>query len=654
MNVITKLNRIVFGASTARRYYSNNIMKRPAEHPERDPSTLSNYSNFCLNKTDISLKINWTKQALRGLVGFSLQKKVADVSQFVLDSSFVNVHKVWLNGEPVEDFKIAERQEPLGSALTIIPKQGISDSGDNLLQIEFETTKYCTALQWLTPEQTAGKKAPYLFSQCQAIHARSLFPCFDTPAVKSKYNITIQSEHPVVSSGNTTEDEKTCPQVFDKQDTAAQVYKFVQAIPIPSYLFAIASGDLSSASIGPRSLVYSEPSKLDSCQHEFEADTENFIKTAESIVFPYDWKTFNVLVLPPSFPYGGMENPNITFATPTLISGDRQNVDVIAHELAHSWSGNLVTNCSWEHFWLNEGWTVYLERRIVGALHGEPYRHFSAIVGWKDLENAVANFGKEDEKYTQLVVDLKAQQDPDDAFSTVPYEKGSTFLFYLENLLGGKPVFDPFIPFYFTKFKGKSLDSYQFKDTLYEYFTDKKNVLDSIDWDSWFFAPGLPPKPDFDTSVADACYKLSNRWVEALSDSKKMDDYAKDFSSKDIEFWTSTQAVVFLNTVADEFEKSLVNTEEAVKALNEVYSFASSSNAEVISRWYRLAGNAKLESEYTKLANWLGTVGRMKFVRPGFRVLKSVDVKLAQETFQKNKDFYHPICRALVEKDLKT
>ncbi|KAA8897397.1 hypothetical protein TRICI_006741 [Trichomonascus ciferrii] len=628
-------------------------MKRPTESPERDPSTLSNYYNFSLNKTDISLKINWTNQALRGLVEFSLQNKVAGVSQFVLDSSFVNVHKVWLNGEPVEDFKIAERQEPLGSALTIKPKQDIPDSGDNLLQIEFETTEDCTALQWLSPEQTAGKKTPYLFSQCQAIHARSLFPCFDTPAVKSKYNITIQSDHPVVSSGNKAEDEKACPGVFDKEDTTAQVYKFVQSIPIPSYLFAIASGDLSSASIGPRSLVYSEPSKLDSCQYEFEADTENFIKTAESIVFPYDWKTFNVLVLPPSFPYGGMENPNITFATPTLISGDRQNVDVIAHELAHSWSGNLVTNCSWEHFWLNEGWTVYLERRIVGALHGEPHRHFSAIVGWKDLENAVANFGKTNEKYTQLIVDLKDQQDPDDAFSTVPYEKGSTFLFYLENLLGGKSVFDPFIPYYFTKFKGKSLDSYQFKDALYEYFTDHKDVLDSIDWNSWFFAPGLPPKPDFDTSIADVCYQLSNRWVETLSDSKKMDDYAKDFSSKDIESWTSTQAVVFLNSVADEFEKSSVNTQEAVKALNKVYSFASSSNAEVISRWYRLAGNAKLESEYTKLADWLGTVGRMKFVRPGFRTLKSVDAKLAQETFKKNKGFYHPICRALVEKDLK-
>lgn len=638
---------------------------RPKESPEIDPSTLSNYADFGVEKTDISLKINWDKQILNGRVGYTLSKKNTSVSQFILDTSYLKINRAWVNGETVDDFKLADRHEVLGSALTINPPS--LDSEDNLLEIEFETTKDCTALQFLTPEQTAGKKAPYLFSQCQAIHARSLFPCFDTPSVKSKYYITIQSAHPAVSSGNkasTEEEIAQCPDAFDRkrrnseekeqvEGGEADIYQFVQSIPIPSYLFAIASGDLSSASIGPRSDVYSEPSKLDACQYEFEADTENFIKTAENIVFPYEWKTYNVLVLPPSFPYGGMENPNITFATPTLISGDRENVDVIAHELAHSWSGNLVTNCSWEHFWLNEGWTVYLERRIVGALHGEPHRHFSAIIGWKDLENAMHSLGKDYDQYSRLVVDLKDQRDPDDAFSTVPYEKGSTFLFHLENLLGGKEVFDPFIPYYFNKFKGQSLDSYQFKDTLYEFFQqDHKETLDSIDWDSWFYTPGLPPKPDFDTSIADACYELSRRWASSLSDAKTIEDYVKDFSSKDIESWTSTQAVVFLDSTADSFEKSDINTQEAVKAMNQVYEFASSSNAEVISRWYRMAGNAQIESEYPKLANWLGTVGRMKFVRPGYRTLVAVDKKLAVETFEKNKLFYHPICRSMVEKDL--
>ncbi|GMF59754.1 unnamed protein product [[Candida] boidinii] len=201
-------------------------------------------------------------------------------------------------------------------------------------------------------------------------------------------------------------------------------FRFHQPVPIPSYLVAIASGDLVGASIGPRSTVYSEPCAIDSCQYEFKEDTENFIATAESLIFEYEWKNYDVLILNRAMPFGGMEHPNITFATPTLISGDRQNVDVIAHELAHSWSGNLVTNCSWDHFWLNEGWTVYIERRIIGKLHGEKYRQFSAIIGWTDLENSIKSMGDSAKIYSTLIQDLKDGSDPDDSFSTVPYEKG--------------------------------------------------------------------------------------------------------------------------------------------------------------------------------------------------------------------------------------
>uniref|UniRef100_A0A060T0L8 Leukotriene A(4) hydrolase n=1 Tax=Blastobotrys adeninivorans TaxID=409370 RepID=A0A060T0L8_BLAAD len=650
------------GLSSAARFLKPSFVSAPVRKmqlakqriAEEDPSTLSNYVHFTVQGTDLSLYVDWTKQALRGLVNFKLEV-AKPTDKIVLDTSYLDVHSVKVNGKPVPDFSIADRVE-LGSALTINSGELASGSA-NELAIEFSTTDKCTALQWLTPEQTAGKKVPYLFSQCQAIHARSLFPCFDTPSIKSKYRFTIQSEHPAVSSGNVASDSESTPEPFYKEaPESTNVYRFVQDIPIPSYLVAIASGDLASADIGPRSLVYSEPSKLKACQWEFEDDTEKFIQVAEKIVFPYDWKTYNVLVLPPSFPYGGMENPNITFATPTLISGDRQNVDVIAHELAHSWSGNLVTNCSWEHFWLNEGWTVYLERRIIGALHGEAHRHFSAIVGWESLESAVETFGESGKNYTKLVVDLKDRQDPDDAFSSVPYEKGSTFLFYLENLLGGKSVFDPFIPYYFDKFRYKSLDSYQFLDTVYEFFSDKKEILDSVDWESWFFDPGLPPKPQFDTSVADACYQLADRWANAIDESKTAEDYAKEFSRNDLESWTSTQQAVFIDTLVSRFDGVKKNgkpTKAAAQALAQVYSFAASSNPEVISRWYTLTVSAELTSEYQQLAHWLGTVGRMKFVRPGFRNLVSVDRKLALETFEAHKEFYHPICRAMVAKDLK-
>jgi leukotriene-A4 hydrolase len=284
-----------------------------------------------------------------------------------------------------------------------------------------------------------------MFSQCQAIHNRSIFPCQDTPDVKSTYEFKIRSSLPVVASGLST--GATLFEQGEKGESGTLQYSFLQEIPMPSYLFALASGDIATASIGPRSVVSTGPEELSDAKWEFEADTEKFIQVAEKLVYPYKWTQYNVLVLPPSFPYGGMENPVFTFATPTVVSGDRENIDVIAHELSHSWSGNLVSNASWEHFWLNEGWTTYLERRIGAAVHGESHRDFSAIIGWKALQDSVANFG-EDHEFTKLVIDLKGK-DPDDAFSSIPYEKGFHFLYYLEKLVG-KSTWDKFIPHYFT------------------------------------------------------------------------------------------------------------------------------------------------------------------------------------------------------------
>jgi len=349
-----------------------------------------------------------------------------------------------------------------------------------------------------------------MFSQCQAIHNRSIFPCQDTPDVKSTYDFKIRSPLPVVASGLSTGALNFKHGVDGESGTL--LYTFHQEIPMPSYLFAIASGDIATASIGPRSLVSTGPEELSDAKWELEQDTEKFIEVAEKIIFPYQWTQYNVLVLPPSFPYGGMENPVFTFATPTIISGDRENVDVIAHELSHSWSGNLVSNASWEHFWLNEGWTTYLERRLGAAVHGEPHRDFSAIIGWKALEDSVKLFG-EDHEFTKLVIDLKGK-DPDDAFSSIPYEKGFHFLYYLEKLVG-KSTWDKFIPHYFTTWSRKSLDSYDFKATLLDFFASDKEAsaaLAKVDWDTWFYKPGLPPKPKFDTSMVDKCYALADKW----------------------------------------------------------------------------------------------------------------------------------------------
>lgn len=341
----------------------------------------------------------------------------------------------------------------------------------------------------------------------------------------------------------------------------------------------------------------------------------------------------------------GMENPIFTFATPTIISKDRQNIDVIAHELSHSFSGNLVSNCSWEHFWLNEGWTTYLERRIQAEIHGEPHRDFSAIIGWKALQDSVERFG-EKHPYTKLIVDLKGQ-DPDDAFSSIPYEKGFVFLYTLEKLIG-KTKWDKFIPHYFNTFKEKSLDSFQFKATLLDFFAQDDEATDKLkglDWDHWFYSPGYPPKPDFDESLVKVCYELVDKWSSRTKGTKS------EFQPKasDIDGWVSNQSVVFLERMQDLPTKP---SSADIELMGEAYGYGKSENVELVSRYYVLGLRSKCEKLYHPTADLLGKVGRMKFVRPLFRTLNEVNRDLAVETFQKNKNFYHPICRQLVEKDL--
>ncbi|KAH8669078.1 peptidase family M1-domain-containing protein [Xylariales sp. PMI_506] len=601
----------------------------------RDPNTSSNYNEWKTKHTIAALSIDFPGKRLHGSVTLELEAQVDGASgEIILDSSHVAVSSVQVNGSPGK-FEIKPRTEPNGEPLHVdIP--GKAAKGDLIkLEISLSTTDGCTAVQWLTAAQSSSKKAPFMFTQAQAIHARSIFPCQDTPDVKSTYDFIIKSPYNVVASG--------IPVSGDLETSGADtVYKFQQTVPIPSYLFALASGDIVTAPIGKRSVVATAPDELEASKWELEDDMDKFLDAAEKLIFPYKWGQYNVLVLPPSFPYGGMENPIFTFATPTLISGDRQNVNVIAHELSHSWSGNLVTSCSWEHFWLNEGWTVYLERRLIAAVRGsDKWFDFSAIIGWKSLETSVNNYGK-DHPFTKLIIDHKGI-DPDDAFSRVPYEKGFHFLYYLDQLVG-RENFDKFIPHYFSKWANKSLDSYEFKTTFLNFFNNTEyhrlsDKVAGIDWESQFYDTGLPPKPDFDTSLVDVCYVLAEKW--------KTQSFVP--SSTDTTSWTGNQVLEFLNAL-QQFETPL--TPDQSQALGSTYGLASTKNYELKTAYYHIALRAKDASAYPGVAELLGQVGRMKFVRPLFQSLSKVDRELAVETFEKNKSFYHPICRRMVEKDL--
>ncbi|XP_062852198.1 leukotriene A-4 hydrolase isoform X2 [Trichomycterus rosablanca] len=429
----------------------------------------------------------------------------------------------------------------------------------------------------------------------------------------------------------------------DPSDNNRIIYRFRQPVPMPSYLIAIVVGALESREVGPRTRVWSEKEYVDKAAFEF-SETEKMLKIAENLAGPYVWGQYDVLVLPPSFPYGGMENPCVTYATPTVLAGDRSLATVIAHEISHSWTGNLVTNKTWEHFWLNEGHTVYLERMIGRAMEGEQFRQFKAMGGWKELQESVHQLGPNDGR-TNLVPNLQ-ELDPDDAYSSVPYEKGFALLYHLEELLGGPEVFMGFVKSYIQMFAYGSATTEEWKNYLFTYFKDKVDILNKVDWNGWMHTPGMPPyKPQYDTTLADACIALSQRWVKA-----KDADLA-GFSKEDIKDFSSHQLIEFLALLLLEEPLTLSH----VKRMQEVYNFNSVKNSEIHFRWLRLCIKAQWEEAVPLALKMATEQGRMKFTRPLFRDVYKFD-KFRDEaikTFKEHKDEMHPVTAIMVTRDLK-
>ncbi|KAF4518317.1 hypothetical protein B566_EDAN009105 [Ephemera danica] len=431
-----------------------------------------------------------------------------------------------------------------------------------------------------------------------SIHCRTILPCQDTPAVVTDANLTvlmsaISAGKPVAEAGG------------------MHRFKFEQAVSIHSYLLAIVVAAITSLPVSERCSVWAEESEVKASAWEF-AQAEEMLKIAEDICGPYEWGRYDLLVLPPSFGYGGMENPCITFVTPTCVAGDRSLADVIAHEISHSWTGNLVGIKNFEHFWLNEGWTMFVQRKIEARLFGVPHRHFSAILGINELTDCIKS-AKFPEYETTLVKDLNGI-DPEDVFNTVPYEKGHTLLFYLETLLGGPEAFDPFVKYYVKQFRGKTITTEQFKTCLYTFFADKKNVLDSVDWQTWFFGTGMPPViPQYDTSLAEQCSKLAERW--------------QSFSETDLSSMEKAPLLADLSSPQKrEFLHQLLLSDVTLSVvklakMRELYNMDNIRNSEVKFRWLRLCIKSKWEDRIPDALDFAVSQGRMKFVRPLFRDL---------------------------------
>ncbi|XP_033283580.1 leukotriene A-4 hydrolase isoform X2 [Orcinus orca] len=557
-----------------------------------DTCSLASPASVCRTKhLHLRCSVDFTRRVLTGTAALTVQSQEDNLRSLTLDTKDLTIEKVVINGQEVK-YALGERQSYKGSPMEISLPIALCKNQEIVIEISFETSPKSSALQWLTPEQTSGKEHPYLFSQCQAIHCRAVLPCQDTPSVKLTYSSEVSVPKELVALMSAIRDGEAP----DPEDASRKIYRFSQKVPIPCYLIALVVGALESRQIGPRTLVWSEKEQVEKSAYEFSE------------------------------------------------AGDKSLSNVIAHEISHSWTGNLVTNKTWDHFWLNEGHTVYLERHICGRLFGEKFRHFHALGGWGELRNSIKTFG-ETHPFTKLVVDL-TNVDPDVAYSSVPYEKGFALLFYLEQLLGGPEVFLGFLKAYVEKFSYKSITTDDWKDFLYSHFKDKVDILNQVDWNAWLYSPGLPPvKPNYDMTLTNACIALSQRWITG-----KEDDL-NSFSSADLKDFSSHQVNEFLAQMLQKAPLPLGH----IKRMQEVYNFSAINNSEIRFRWLRLCIQSKWEEAIPLALKMATEQGRMKFTRPLFKDLAAFDKSHDQaiRTYQEHKACMHPVTAMLVGKDLK-
>ncbi|MFN3952223.1 MAG: M1 family metallopeptidase [Thermaurantimonas sp.] len=482
--------------------------------------------------------------------------------------------------------------------------------GVQKIVIDYETLDRPAALQWLEVSQTAGRRYPILFTQSQAILARSWLPCMDSPSIRFTYNARVK-----VPAGTLALMSASNPQ----QKSPDGVYSFSMTQPIPSYLMALAVGDFEFRAISERAGIYAEPEMVDSALFEF-TEVERMIQAAENLYGPYLWDRYDLLVLPPSFPFGGMENPRLTFVTPTILAGDRSLVSLIAHELAHSWSGNLVTNATWNDFWLNEGFTVYIELRIMEQLYGQEFREMLAQLSYSRLKEALDALPEEE---TLLKAKLEGK-DPDIAVGPIAYEKGYFFLRTVERKVGRK-AFDDFLKKYFETFKFQSVTTEDFLNFL------QKNLLKKKEWEEleierWIYEPGLP----------ETVYKPSSTrfsMIEGICASfitTKRPPITKN--------WSAHEYIYFLQNLRGKVDYDMVRT------LDREFNFTNSRNAEILAIWLLLC----IETNYTPadktLVEFMTTTGRRKFLIPLYKALiKQNQKNRAKEIFLQARDTYHPI-----------
>ena len=590
-----------------------------------DPLSYANYDQVRTRALHMDLKADFEKKTLSGFAELSLDWLDKSARTLDLDTRELTISKIeaqdamgrWAPAK----YSLDKFDQEKGQALQVqLPAQAPK------VRIHYHTAPTASALQWLTPAQTLSGKRPFMFSQSQSINARSWVPVQDTPSVRFTYTARIEAPQGlrvVMSADN------------DPKATGKGGWKFTMPQPIPSYLLAIGIGELEARTLGGRTGVYAEPLRMEAAAYEL-ADTEKMVEAAESLYGPYRWGRYDMLVLPPSFPIGGMENPRLTFLTPTMIAGDRSLVDLIAHELAHSWSGNLVTNASWKHWWLNEGFTTYVTTRILEVLYGQEVALMNLQLEQEEAIDSLKDIPPAKQALIMRAADTGSSTYTDEGLA---YPKGAWFLRTLEER-AGRAVFDPFLRGWFDSHAFQSVTTDQFVAYLRSNLLAKHpQVMSDAELDEWLYGPGIP---------ASAKHAKSQRLVALDATTAAWMEGELPTAKLDTKGWTAAEWMKFLNDIDNKVDA------KRLKELDLAFGLARTGNNEVAFRFYRAAVHAGYRDIRPQLNAFLMSVGRQKFVVPLYTALRAnaEDRAWAENVYKSARERYHPETQGSVDKQM--
>jgi aminopeptidase N len=571
---------------------------------------------------DLDLTADFAGQKMTGTAALDIAA-APDAKEVVLDSKGLVIKAITDDKGAALPWTLGKADPNLGAPLTV------TLNGAKRIVISYDSAPGGAALQWLTPAQTAGKAKPYLFSQGEAILNRTWIPTQDSPGIRQTWTARIVAPEglkAVMSAEMLTPDGEPV--------AGGRAYRFKMDKPVASYLIAIAIGDLTFTPLGQRTGVYTEPSVMKKTANEL-VDVEKMVEAAESLYGPYAWGRYDLLVLPPSFPFGGMENPRLTFATPTIIAGDRSLVSLVAHELAHSWSGNLVNNATWSDFWLNEGFTDYFENRIMEKLYGKERADMLADLGWSDLQDAIKDAGGLTGADTRLHLDLTGR-DPDDGMTDIAYQKGATFLRTIEKAVG-RERWDAYLKAYFARHAFQSQTTAGFVADLREHLIKGDPKLEAaIGIDKWVYEVGLP---DNAVHIKSAAFPA----VDALAAA-----YAKGGPAPAAKWtaWSTPERTRFISSLPRALSA------ERLATLDKAFGLSAQGNSEIRFVWLELAVANRYEPALPSLEAFLTDQGRRKFVAPLFKDLMAQGdwgQPIAKRLYAKTRPLYHAVTRQTVD-----